>query len=238
MSRNQASTDLDLLTRSIDLTTVTLRGARLDLISIVQDAATSAGTNLIKWLAREQITEQSFIFTMKHGSSIAHPNEAGLKVLQKLEQTSSRLNGLHLILPGALGRTILYDEHLKWIGTTEAVLLKYHPMEYVVDTLCKLFMVHNMDEEDLKADATESVIRPVLEKAVDSIHLHVTNMGFWTTPSPNSLDHLTKHFINPENLALMFQEFSDSSDCDLMLQIDLLHCRNYRLGPSALERTA
>ena len=220
MSKNQTSTNLDLLTRSIDLTTVTLRGARLDLVSIVQDAATKAGTDLIKWLAREQITEQSFIFTMKHGSSIAHPNETGLKVLQKLEQTSSRLYGLHLILPGALGRTILYDEHLKWIGTTEAVLLKYHPMEYVVDTLCKLFIVHNMDEEDSKADATESVIRPVLEKAVDSIHLHVTNMGFWTEPSCNSLDHLTRHYIDPENLAFMIQEFSDSSDCDLMLRMD------------------
>jgi hypothetical protein len=220
MSRGQTAMDLDLVTRSIDLTTAILRGTKLDLVSIVADSTTKIASHIIKWLAREQISENSFLHTMKLGLNIAQPNKTGLKILQRLEQTSSKLYGLDLILPGALGRTILYDERLRWIGTTEAVLLRYHPPEYAVDALSKLFIVYHMDEDDTKADAMESIIRPVLEKIVDSIHLHVTNMGMGTDPSPKCLDHLTKHYIDHFNLADMVKAFAGVSGCDLLLQMN------------------
>ncbi|KAL8758723.1 MAG: hypothetical protein Q9184_003843, partial [Pyrenodesmia sp. 2 TL-2023] len=222
MLQSQSSANLDLVTRSIDLTAVIARGTKLDLVSMVRDAATHAGADLIRWLAREQIAEQSFIYTMECGKGIAHPNKDGSSFLEALGHTSSRLYGLRLILPGALGRTILYDEGLKWIGTTEAVLLKYHPREYVVDTLCTLFVIHNLGENHPNAEATASLIRPVLEKTVDSIHLHVSNTGFWTGPCPKELDQLTKHYIDSGNLAEIIQEFSKPqlSCSNLVLQMD------------------
>ncbi|KAK2839350.1 hypothetical protein FQN49_006227 [Arthroderma sp. PD_2] len=220
MSSSHASKELDLVTRSIDLTTAIVRGTKLDLVSIVQDASTNIASHVIKWLAREQISEHSFVRTMKLGLDIAQPNETGLEVLLGLEHTSSRLYAFHLILPGSLGRTILYDEQLKWICTTEAVLLKYHSTEYTVDALCRLFIIHNMDEDDARADATESIIRPVLAKTVDSIHLHITNIGLRTDTSFKYLDHLTKHYMDHFNMADMIQELVKVSGYDLLLQMN------------------
>ncbi|KAL9097056.1 MAG: hypothetical protein Q9165_001020 [Trypethelium subeluteriae] len=220
MSNNQRPKDLDVAARSIDLTTAIVQGTKLDLVSIVEDASTSIWGHIVRWLAREKVSEQSFIRTMRLGLDVAQPNETGLEVLQRLKQTSSRLFGLQLILPGALGRTVLYDEQLKWIGTTEAVLLKNHSSDYAVDTLCRLFLVHSMDEEDPKASAMESMIRPVIKKLVDSIHFHLTNMGVEIDPSPECLNHLTKHHIDHFNLADIISELMKVDGHNLLFEMN------------------
>src|SRR5436305_12214260 len=125
MAQELTAQRLGLAARGIDLTSTVLKSSNLDLVSLVAHGSTKAADEVVKWLSRERISEEAFVYSMSMGQNLAQPKTNGLKVLDRLERTSSRLYGLRLIMPGALGRTVMYDEQLRWIGTTEAVILKY-----------------------------------------------------------------------------------------------------------------
>lgn len=220
MSRGLTSPRLDLASRTIDLATTITRGSKLDLVSLVAEASTKAANETIRWLARERISEKAFVYTMQLGRNIAQPNLNGLSVLEKLEQTSSRLYGLDLIMPGALGRTVLYDEHLRWIGTTEAVILKYHSPTYAVEALCDLFASTSLKENDPRIPAVKAGIRPVISKAVDSVHLHTVNMGQGAQSLPAHIEALPKHYIADITLTGAIRTLQAMADSDILVQMN------------------
>ncbi|OCL11913.1 hypothetical protein AOQ84DRAFT_313088 [Glonium stellatum] len=220
MSQDPITPRLDLATRTIDLTSTVIRGSHLDLVSLVAESSTKAANETIRWLARERISEKAFVYAMQLGRNIAQPNANGLSVLEKLEQTSSRLYGLDLIMPGALGRTILYDERLRWIGTTEAVILKYHPPAYTVEALCDLFASTNLKENDPRIPAVKARLRSVISKAVDSIHLHTVNMGQGTKSLPARIEELPKHYMADFSLTGAIRTLQAMADSNILVQMN------------------
>jgi hypothetical protein len=219
MAEGSNSQRLDQAARSIDLASTVLKSSNLDLVSLVAQASTKAANEVLEWLAREKISKPAFVYTMTLGQNIAQPNLNGLQVLEELEQTSSKLYGMHLVMPGALGRKIIYDEQLRWVGTTEAVILKYHPPSYAVEALCDLFVLTSLEENDARAPAMKARVRPVISKMVDSVHLHTTNMVQGTKPLPAFLEALPKHYLATFTLADAIRTLQSLDKSDLLMKM-------------------
>ena len=114
---------------------------------------------------------------MEKAQDSADPNQNGVVVLKQLDVVASRLYGLQLIIPGALGRSILADNRLRWIATTEAVILKYHDMAYTIHVLCSLFLARTKIPYDGSQLIYSTRLQPVVTKMVNSIGLHVNQHG-------------------------------------------------------------
>lgn len=187
--------NMDVAARSLDLATVISRGSSFDIIAAITTASAEGANDLVRWLARERIGHDSFVFAMQLGQDVADPNPEGRKVLARLATTASRLYGLQLILPGALGRSVISDAKFRWIATTEAVLLKFHSSDFAVAVLCEVFIrsFRGIDVHDRERAILDVRIRPVLEKLVDSIHLHTVNMGHGVEELPSELQNIPEH---------------------------------------------
>ena len=147
MSKNQRTSNLDLAARSIDL------------IRVIAKASPNYGSlavDILQWLARERISNEASTFSLTLGQSFAAPNDKGLVLIRDLndkvshlcDDKISHLCGIQLILPGALGRTIMVDELHCWIATTEAVMLKYHNLVYTESALGDLLVYSKPSRED------------------------------------------------------------------------------------------
>jgi hypothetical protein len=192
------------MSQQIAANAMNLTARSFDLISAVTKSSgplTQAAVDLLQWLARERIDNDSFVFTMEMARYIAEPNRSGTAVLAKLEKAASRLCGLQLIIPGALGRRLMDDKDLRWMATTEAVLLKFYDMEYVQIMLTNLLLSSKLTETDTKRAAFHARIYPVLSKLVESIALHTVNIGIGIEPLPAELEGLPQHFLDPETMA-------------------------------------
>jgi hypothetical protein len=220
MAQELTAQNLAVAARGIDLTSSVLKSSNLDLVSLVAHASTSAADEIVKWLSRERISDEAFVYSMSMGQNLAQPNTNGLEILDGLERTSSRLYGLRLIMPGALGRTIVYDEQLRWIGTTEVVILKYHPPTYAVEALCNLFASTNLKEDDPRIPAVKARIRPVISKMVDSLHLHTVNIGQRTQPLPACIEALPKHYLADFSLSGAIRRLASMADGDVIVQMN------------------
>lgn len=220
MAQELTAQRIGLAAQSINLASTVLKSSNLDLVALVAHASTNAADEVVKWLSRERISEDAFVYAMSLAQNLAQPNTHGLRVLDGLEATSSRLYGLRLIMPGALGRTIVYDKQLRWIGTTEAVMLKYHPPVYAVEALCDLFARANMKENDSRIPAVKARIRPVVSKMVDSLHLHTVNMGQGTQPLPACLESLPKHYLADFSLSDAISTLAGMGNSSIMVQMD------------------
>jgi hypothetical protein len=210
---------LDVAARSIDLASTVIRHGNMDLVSIVAGESAKAAGDLVKWLARERISEGAFLQAMTLGRNIAQCNGNGLAVVEKLVTTASRLYGLQLIMPGALGRTIVYDESLRWISTTQTVLMRYKSCEFVVETLCSLFASVSFKDEDPRRRVLMARIRPVIAKVVDSIHLHIVNMGHTGLELPKAINDLPKHYLASFSLVSAIKAVEDRSGSDIVIQM-------------------
>jgi len=208
---------LDVIARGLDLAAVATRHTPVDLVGIATSEAAKLGSDLVRWLAHERISEGAFVHAMSLGRNIAQCNNNALVVLDGLEQTASRFYALQLVMPGALGRTIVYDESLRWISTTQTVLLRHQTCEYVVDTLCGLFASTILEEGDPRVAVLNARIRPVLSRVVDSIHLHITNMGYEATKLPGAIDELPKHYTASFVLSSAIKAIQDRADGDVFI---------------------
>jgi hypothetical protein len=71
--------------RAMDLTTAIGKSGGLDLISLVAEAGTTAGIQVVKWLARERLNEEAFLQAMRAYQNFAHPNSNGQVILAQLQ---------------------------------------------------------------------------------------------------------------------------------------------------------
>jgi hypothetical protein len=157
---------------------------------------------------------------MELGQNVAQPNFRGINVLESLEKSPGKLFGLNLILPGAVRRTILYDNRLRWIGTTEAVILKYHTSQYAVDALCHLFASTISGMDDSREPFVKARIRPVISKVVDSIHLHTANMGHGVEQLPDCVKDLPKGYLQYFELASTIKALLRAKNSDGLVQMN------------------
>ncbi|KAF2676777.1 hypothetical protein K458DRAFT_259957, partial [Lentithecium fluviatile CBS 122367] len=220
MSAARASQHLDLVTRSIDFACTISRNSSLDLVSLVAETTSRVARDTIKWLARERISENAFLNCMRLGQDLATPNVNGLQILNSLADSASMLSGLNLIMPGALGRTIQYDARLRWICTTEAVILKYQSPTYATEMLCDIFVATDLEENDPRIPAAKARIRPVITKLVDSIQLHTVNMRHGIPSLPESIEALPKHNLADTTLSGAIRTIMDLKDDNLLVQMD------------------
>jgi hypothetical protein len=208
---------LDIAARSVDLTTALIKSRAIDVVGLVAHASHQGATELIEWLARERLSKDAFITAMRLGQDFAAPNLKGEDILVRLNVTASKLYGLSLIIPGALGRKIFQDESLRWVGTTEAVLLRYHDASHVVDSLVDLFVGRMFPRSDPKHMVVAARTVPVIRKLVESIHLHTTNMGEGVSPLPDVLKALSKHFLSNWVFADAVSAIQRLSDQDVLI---------------------
>lgn len=213
MSAQTAPKAMDLTTRSFDLIATVAKSS---------GPLSQAAIDVLQWLARERIDNDSFVFTMEMACFIAEPNRHGTTVITKLEKAASRLCGLQLVIPGALGRRILDDKALRWMATTEAVLLKFYDMEYVRIMLTDLLLSSKLTETDTKRPAFQARIYPVISKLVESIALHTVNIGIGIEPLPTELENLPEHCLDPETMARMVVKIRGTPEAGVLVRSD--HC--------------
>ncbi|RYP23389.1 hypothetical protein DL765_001094 [Monosporascus sp. GIB2] len=173
----------------------------LDLVSVVMHpsgAAATVGRELLQWLGHKSINDTSFSQVMTAGKGIAYPNSNGSKVLGRLGQTASVLKGVRLVLPSTFGRAVLRDPELRWLATTEAVILQYHDMQYATQTLCDLFIDATEEQKDISL--MTALVQPIIEEAVHSIALHTTNSTPDFVRLPDVLQKLGQHLMTAKAL--------------------------------------
>lgn len=238
MANDALARQLDVTARSIELVTTAATSPFIDIVASITQTGSGAATEIIKWLARERLPQDAFIYTMSLGQSLAAPNSNGQLVLKQLETTASRLYGLQLVIPGALGRNILADPKLRWVGTTEAVILKYHRVDYTAEVLSDLFVSTKIAHGDSRRTIAMARVRPVIDKIVDSIHLHTVNMGQGVAQLPGFVDSASKHYLAPFILAEAIVAIQQLSGKNIVVQMEVfvidLFCWIYHHWPGKI----
>ncbi len=178
---------LDVASGSINLVSAVLNSA---------GSVGSAGKELFKWLGREGLSEEQFVYTMGLAQDLSAPNIHGQSLLDSLDVTASRLYGLQLVMPGALGRAIQKDPQLCWMATTVAALLKYNNLVDVTRLLVDLIVSQAIGPDDYRAPAYTLRVSPVIKKSVESIALHTTNLPMGRQMDlPDELRGLARHYV-------------------------------------------
>jgi hypothetical protein len=215
--------------RAMDLTTAIGKSGGLDLISLVAEAGTTAGIHVVKWLARERLDEEAFLQTMRAYQNFAHPNSNGQVILAQLQVNASKLFGLRLVMPGALGSIILRDKELRWVATTEAVILKYHLPKAVEKTFIDIFLMiaYPNEHRESRLFFATALIQGVVQKMTDSIHLHTVNAGLEISPLPEDFEKFIGHCMVAQDLAHAIHDIQERIGSDIVVQakyfaIDLL----------------
>ncbi|KAI0529942.1 hypothetical protein GGR58DRAFT_276760 [Xylaria digitata] len=197
----------------------------LDLVSVVMNpsgATATVGRELLQWLGRRSISDTSFSRVMTAGKGIAYPNSNGIKALGQLSEAASVLKGVQLVLPTSFGRAVLRDPELRWLVTTEAVILQYHNLPYVTQALCHLFI--NATEEQNDVALMTALVQPIIEEVVHSIALHTTNSTPDFVKLPDVLQNLGKHVMAAEAL------FGSISAIQKILSDDIFVHMQYCVG--------
>jgi hypothetical protein len=207
--------------RAMDLTTAIGKSGGLDLISLVAEAGTTAGIQVVKWLARERLNEEAFLQTMRAYQNFAHPNPNGQAILAQLQVNASKLFGLRLVMPGALGSTILRDKELRWVATTEAVILKYHPSKAAEKTFIDIFLMNAYPNEHRASRLffATAQIQAVVQKMTDSIHLHTVNAGLEISPLPEVFEKYVGHCMEHPDLARTIHDIQEKIGSDVVVQV-------------------
>lgn len=213
LSSSRVSGQIDLASKSIDI-----------VATIMKSSGTfgKASAELFQWLGRERLSESSFIYAMTLAQDFASPNRNGSLVLAELDATASRLYGLSLVLPGALGRTVLADPRLNWLASTQAVITKYHPgLEECTEAMRNLFVSKVVDHDDFRRPVYEARVQPVVKKLVESIALHTTNVGSDVQSLPNELSGFSQHLLAPQFLAETLSAVQKHQDKDILIKATL-----------------
>ena len=177
-SSGNIASNLDLATRSIDLVSV---------LTEPSGHLVKASVELVKWLQRERLSEGELAFTMQMAQDLAVPNSHGTGVLRQLGAVASRLMGLQLVMPDALGRSMLADPRLQWVVSTVAAIFNFHDIPYAVEALMAVFLASTALPSHTNKDVYKKRLIPVVTKVVESISLHVVNVGGGLDTVPESL---------------------------------------------------
>ncbi|EHK99274.1 hypothetical protein M7I_4839 [Glarea lozoyensis 74030] len=221
MSESLAAAQVSAAARGMDLATAVGKAGGLGLISLVAEASTTAGIQVVKWLARERLNEEAFLQTMRAYQDFAHPNTNGQVILAQLQIGASKLFGLQLVMPGALGSTILRDKELRWVATTEAVMLKYHLPAAVEKTFIDIFLMRAYPNESRQSRLffAKEQIHAVVQKMTDSIHLHTVNAGLEISPLPEEFEKFVGHRMVAQDFARAVHSIQERSGTDIVVQV-------------------
>ncbi|KAI9689753.1 MAG: hypothetical protein M1822_009635 [Bathelium mastoideum] len=213
MQANQslAAKRLDLSARSIDL---------LSVIAKSTSSLTDVARDIISWQGREGLSESQLTFALDATKDFAQPNANGEVILANLEKTASRLYGLQMVMPGAIGRAILADPSLSWLATTQAVLLKYHSLDYSSVALCDLALTSLVPPDDYRRSAYLARMFPVISKLVESIALHSTNSGCGVSDFPEALQKLPQHFQDASQFSRSVHAIQSATSQHLLVQMN------------------
>jgi len=176
----------------------------VDLVGVVMNPAgitAAIGKEVIRWLGRNSISDTSFTRVMTVGKGIAYPNLHGIQVLCGLDHTAGYLRdlrGVNLVTAGAFGRAVLQDPELRWMATTEAVILRYHDLKYATQALCDLLIDATDEQKDLPL--MTALVQPIIQEAVHSIALHTTNSAPNLAELPKELQRLGHHVMTANAL--------------------------------------
>jgi hypothetical protein len=93
----------------------------LDLTRAVTDILNKGGAigalvgKVVKWLAREGIPEEEFAYCLEKSKALIYPNDNGLKIRSRLEESDAKLKakpyvaGLRLVGALSIGRWMIDD---------------------------------------------------------------------------------------------------------------------------------
>ncbi|KAE9381076.1 hypothetical protein N431DRAFT_538857 [Stipitochalara longipes BDJ] len=223
-STSSQAAQMTAAARVMDLTTTIGKSGGLDLVSLVAEAGATAGIQVVKWLARERLNEEAFLQTMRAYQNFAHPNPNGQVILAQLQinkVNASKLFGLRLVMPGALGSAILRDNELRWIATTEAVMFKYHLPKDIEKTFIDIFLMNAYPNEHRESRLffATAQIQAVVQKMTDSIHLHTVNAGQETSPLLEVFEKFVWHCMAHPDLARTIHDIQERIGSDVVIQV-------------------
>ncbi|KAF2235870.1 hypothetical protein EV356DRAFT_88490 [Viridothelium virens] len=210
-NQNLAAKRLDLSARSLDL---------LSVITKSSDSLADVARDIISWRGREGLSEDQLTFALDAAKDFARPNANGEVISANLEKTASRLYGLQMVMPGAIGRAILADPRLSWLATTQAVLLKYHDLYYSSRALCNLTLTSIVAQDDHRRSAYFARMYPVISKLVESIAIHSTNPGYGVSDLPEALRELPQHFQDAGDFADSVHAIQGADQQQLLVQTE------------------
>lgn len=178
--------------------------------SIRGNGVAMAVTELGRWLSRERIPDEEFQHFLSQTAGLAYPNENGLQLRKKIDNSSHRLKlgGLDLLRSGSIGRMLAYDSRYCYVVTTAATLMSYHDQLFATEVLCDM-AVGNFDKNKDRGSGTNyphlirrSRLWPVAKKVVDSIAQNVVNCGYdLRTDLPSEFKHACLHCLQHRDLA-------------------------------------
>ena len=189
----------------VSLVNVDLGRTLLDLVS-GRNPVPSAALDILKWLGREKINDSDYQYCVKQTAGLAYPNEVGLVVKERLlQRTPSKVGGLSLVRPGAVGRWMVMSHEHCYMVTTTLVFARYRGLNYVPRLLCEMFLASE-NVSETHPSIPESVVRMrltrVLSKVTDSIALNVMNVGHSVNDFPERLrGHCSNHLTDEKDFA-------------------------------------
>src|SRR5204863_3692514 len=97
---------------------------------------------------------------------------------------------------------------------------KYHDANYAMEALSDLFLSTSISYEDPKRPIAATRIQPVIEKLVDSLHLHTVNMGREVEKLPDELEKLPKHYLAPFTFADAIHAIQKIHTTDILMRLE------------------
>ncbi|MCJ1323464.1 hypothetical protein MMC10_000124 [Thelotrema lepadinum] len=170
--------------------------------------------DLVRWIARERLSETEFDYCITLMQGLVVPNERGLEIRKKLALDSDpqSLCGLRLTSAGSIGRMLAWNPDFVYMVTTVAALMTYHRPEDAVEVLCCMATQvqvpsgHQQDPENRWSSPyspQKARVRPVVTKIVESIAFNIVNLGKDLSTLTEDLKDYCVHVMPAPKLAEM-----------------------------------
>jgi hypothetical protein len=197
----------------------------LDLTRSVTDILSKGGAigglvgQVLKWLTREGIPEGEFAYCLEKSKALIYPNDNGLKIRSRLEESDAKLKakpyiaGLRLVSALSIGRWMINDPDYCYLVTTVAALFTQHDMPYATEVICDMLLDEgNHEKGTLQVYRYEkSRLLPVVKKIVESITLNVVNGSGNFDNIPAELLGKCSHHVDSHTFAAAAMLISRSS---------------------------
>jgi len=197
----------------------------LDLTRAVTDILNKSGAigglvgQVVKWLAREGIPEGEFAHCLEKSKALIYPNDNGLKIRSRLEESDAKskakpyIAGLKLVSAMSIGKWMTYDPDYCYLVTTVAALFAHHDMPYTSEVICDMLLdkcTHEKGSSQVYR-YEKSRILPVVRKIVESITLNVVNASGNFDNLPEEIRGTCSHHIDSHILAAAAMAISRTS---------------------------
>ena len=197
----------------------------LDLTRSVTDILNKGGAigglvgQVLNWLTREGIPEGEFAYCLEKSKALIYPNDNGLKIRSRLQESDAKLKakpyiaGLRLVSALSIGRWMTYNSDYCYLATTVAALFTSHDMAYASEVVCDMLL----DEGNHEGRASQvyryetSRLLPVAKKIVESITLNVVNGSGNFDNLPEEIRGTCSHQIDSHTFAAAAMAISRSS---------------------------